>query len=489
MREYDLVVIGGGPGGSTAASFVAKRGHRVLLLERETFPRYQIGESLLPSTVHGICKMLGVSEEIERANFVRKRGGTFRWGLNAEPWTFDFAHANVTQRLDWHYALQVERAKFDEILLRNVTKCGGEVQERAAVQEIWYENDRARGVRWTDQDGQRHEASTRFIIDASGHRSLFHKDVGERVFSDLFKNVALFCYFENGKRLPSPNEGNILCVAFDDGWFWYIPLTRTSELTSVGVVTRRENADRLRDPEKAMAYFRAKCPLISEYLANAKRITTGMYGEYRTRTDYSYCNTRFWRAGLTLVGDAAAFIDPVFSSGVHLSTYSALLAARSVNACLAGTLDEQTAFDEFETRYRREFKVFYDFLLAFYDMRQATDGYFWHARSVLKTEESKNEAFIRLVAGAGTTSEDFFRARQGVGDVFQALTENAAAKLEAMPGATDHSERIAKASHVAQSLVFLAQAGLSDVEQEVAAEDKRATPVGISEDGLAWCRA
>jgi halogenation protein CepH len=114
-----------------------------------------------------------------------------------------------------------------------------------------------------------------------------------------------------------------------------------------------------------------------------------------------------------LVGDAACFIDPVFSSGVHLSTYSAMLAARSTNTCLKGTIDEQRSFDEFEARYRREFRVFYEFLLRFYDMHQDENSYFWSARKILETSEASNAAFIRLVAGAGTTSEEFFREKAG----------------------------------------------------------------------------
>src|SRR5439155_111060 len=139
-------------------------------------------------------------------------------------------------------------------------------------------------------------------------------------------------YYENGKRLPPPNSGNILSVAFKNGWFWYIPLSDT--LTSVGAVVSRDAAEQLSDPQGAMQHFIDQAPLIKEYLAGAARVTSGIYGEYRIRKDYSYCNTGFWKPGCALVGDAACFIDPVFSSGVHLSTYSALLAARSINTCL-----------------------------------------------------------------------------------------------------------------------------------------------------------
>jgi halogenation protein CepH len=208
--------------------------------------------------------------------------------------------------------------------------------------------------------------------------------------------------------MPSPNEGNILCAAFDQGWFWYIPLSKT--LTSVGaVVSKEQHAETLKGGhEQAFNKFVAACPLIQEFLEPARRVTEGQYGVYRVRKDYSYCNTAFWAPGLLLVGDAACFIDPVFSSGVHLTTYAALLAARTVNTVLRGGMDERECHIEFESRYRHEYVAFYDFLVGFYDMLQDEDSYFWSARKVLGTDEDPSQAFVRLVAGGATTSADFF---------------------------------------------------------------------------------
>lgn len=436
MDTFDVIVVGGGPGGSTVASFVAMDGHRVLLLERERFPRYQIGESLLPSTVHGICAMLGVRDELARAGFTRKRGGTFRWGRNAEPWTFAFAgspalHSEVS------YAYQVERSRFDRILLDNARRVGVDVREEHSVTDFLVERpdegERVTGVRFTDAHGREQEARARFVVDASGNQTRLAPRIGERIYSEFFRNVALFCYFENGRRLPPPNEGNILSAAFRHGWFWYIPLSPT--LTSVGAVVSRDEAGRIRDGhEQAMRSFIDECPLIREYLSGATRVTDGEYGQFRVRKDYSYSHSRFWGPGAVLVGDAACFVDPVFSSGVHLATYSALQAARSMNTLLsqgAGqTLDEDRCFAEFERRYRWEFGHFYQFLVAFYDMNQDAESYFWSARKVLNTEEAGNEAFIRLVAGVGGSGEplhgsasEFFASRSGLGQVLQQSTE------------------------------------------------------------------
>jgi halogenation protein CepH len=404
VEEFDVVVIGGGPGGSTASTILAMQNHRVLLLDRDKFPRYQIGESLLPATVHGICKILGLSEELKAAGFVRKLGGTFKWGTSPEPWTFNFSTASEISAPK-AYAYQVERSKFDYMLLKNAIHNGVDVREQHSVKDVIFENGRAVAVEFLDDKGELQRANAKYIIDASGNQSQVHKKVGERIFSNFFQNLALFGYFENGGRFPAPRDGNIFCAAFKDGWFWYIPLSPT--LTSVGAVVSKECAHLLKgDHEQVLNNFIASCPEIAKLLENAKRVTEGQYGQIRVRKDWSYSNERFWKPGLVLVGDAACFIDPVFSSGVHLATYSALLAARSINSILNDGMDETRCFEEFERRYRREFKNFYEFLTSFYDMHQSEESYFWKARKVLNTQRASQEAFVSLVAGVSSLDQE-----------------------------------------------------------------------------------
>lgn len=434
--EFDVIVIGGGPGGSTAAAFIAMQGHRVLLLERETFPRYQIGESLLPVTIHGICRLLGVQERVAAAHFTRKRGGTFRWGNDLKPWTFTFGK---NPDAPGGFAYQVERAKFDKILLDNCREKGVDVREAHRVEEILFHDGRAIGVNFCNGTGERMSARSRYIVDAGGARARqYNPHVGERIFSKFFQNIALYGYFENCARLPPPNQGNIFCCAFEDGWFWYIPLSES--LTSVGAVVSRQAAKWLQNGhEEALGHFVGRCPAIKELLLNARRVTQGMYGELRVRKDYSYCNSKFWTPGLALIGDAACFIDPVFSSGVHLSTYAALLVARSINTSLRGNIPEDTSFNEFEGRYLREFANFYQFLLAFYDMHQDQESYFWTARKILNTDESANDAFVRLISGRSSPDEpvvaagDYFRSRAGIGVRF---AEMVTAAEESVMGAS-----------------------------------------------------
>ncbi|MFD8813371.1 tryptophan 7-halogenase [Streptomyces sp. NPDC059627] len=486
-EEAHVVVVGGGPGGSTLATLIAMRGHRVVLLEKEKFPRWQIGESLLPSTVHGICRLTGVADELAKAGFTRKHGGTMRWGANPEPWTFSFS---VSPRIasETSHAYQVERSRFDQILLDHARHTGVDVREQHAVADVVGSDGRVGGVTYTDAEGTRRTIRARYVVDASGNRSRIHQHVGAtREYSEFFRSLALFGYFEGGKRLPEPNSGNILCAAFDSGWFWYIPLSPT--LTSVGAVVRRELADRVQgDPEAALTSLIAECPMIGEYLRDATRVTEGPYGELRVRKDYSYANTRFWRPGMALVGDAACFIDPIFSSGVHLATYGALLAARSINSVLDGTVDEDTAFREFEERYRREYRAFHDFLVSFYNMHVDETSYFWSAKKVTESTGSDLQSFVSLVGGV-SSGEATLATRQALVQRYTSQSGEFAAAVDELAGSTEPSILpLMRASVVKDAMQeganeqIRAQLG-SDVGPEIPLLDGGLI---ASPDGLSW---
>jgi halogenation protein CepH len=307
-----------------------------------------------------------------------------------------------------------------------------EIRENCVVSRTFGDRDRVRGVHYTDPDGLERIVQARFVVDASGHTSKIHSATGgTRRYSEFFQNLALFGYFEKGKRLPAPNSGNILSVAFAGGWFWYIPLS--DQLTSVGAVVKRELAGRVQgDAEQALLGLIGDCPLIAEYLSEAQRVTSGPYGMLRVRKDYSYRNTAFWRPGMALIGDAACFVDPVFSSGVHLATYSGLLAARSLNSVLAGQIDEARVFAEFEARYRREYNFFYQFLLTFYEMNVDEQSYFWRAKKVTNCPESELAAFVELVGGVASGDVTLTGAAQRVAEQFRAASRDLNAAVESI---------------------------------------------------------
>lgn len=412
-ETFDLIVVGGGPGGSTLASLVAAEGHNVLLLEKDKHPRYQIGESLLPNTL-GVCKMLGVLPQVERAGFTPKTGGIWYWGRNQEGFGFDFGELPGARRFGKNWSYQVERRKFDKILIDHAKKTGVTVRERREVLGLLEEDGRIVGVRYRDPGGKKREARARYVADAGGNGAQLHKHVGERSYVEHFRNVALFCYYKGGRRMPAPRSGNILNVTFDKGWFWYIPLK--PDLTSVGAVIPSRHAELLKGGhERAMKRFIDACPKIKEFLGDTPRVKTGVYGKFRVRKDWSYYTTKFWRPGLVLIGDAACFVDPLFSTGVHLATYSAALAARALDRCLRAQNEQDAAteaqhLDEFEKAYQKEYGRICAFLIEFYDQNKTKEQYFEEAQKILHTQETDRQAFIRLVSGfaqyGGTPSGD-----------------------------------------------------------------------------------
>jgi halogenation protein CepH len=444
LESFDVVVVGGGPGGSTAATFAAMEGARVLLLESERFPRYHVGESLMAATVQGLCKALGVIDELRDSTFVRKPGGVFRWGQGQDLWRLSFTQAQQLSVRGSNYALHVERAIFDDLLVKNARRNGVEVREGSNVENAILDDGRVSGVVYRSPDGMHHTIRAHFVVDASGYSSRLYPLVGNRVFSRFFHNVALFCYFDSAERLPPPLQGGGISEAFEEGWMWFLPLS--SRLTSVGAVIGAERAKLMQGHhDEAMRQFVDACPYVRNLLLPSKRVTDGPYGRLRVRGDFSYTNHRFWRPGLVLVGDAACFLDPLFTTGVHLSSYAGLLAARSINSVLSGKVDEAAAFEEFELRYRLEFESFYNFVIAFYDMNEADDEGFWHSRKVERTAERQNPDFIRLLTCGRDEPDAYFNAKQGIGARAQALVDRV--KL-----ATSSEEHIALCRAMAEEL-------------------------------------
>ena len=260
MIVADAVVIGGGPAGSVAAGFLAQAGLRVVLFERERFPRYHIGESLLSATMP-VLEALGVMPAIEAAGFVRKPGGTFLWGARAEPWSFYFRDDPGGRP----HAFHVVRAQFDHLLLQHAAALGAEVREAHRVETVAYDGTVNRVVA-RDEQGAAVEVTAPWVIDASGQQALLGRRDQQRRFDPFFKNLAVFSYFEDAQRLNGAMEGNILSAAFVDGWFWFIPLHDGT--TSVGAVVdaTRFAGEAGSDPTPLYERLVAACPAVAARL-------------------------------------------------------------------------------------------------------------------------------------------------------------------------------------------------------------------------------
>ncbi|MEQ8231314.1 MAG: tryptophan 7-halogenase [Gammaproteobacteria bacterium] len=383
--EHDLVVVGAGPAGATLAALVARGGHRVLLLDAQRFPRWQIGESLLPATFNGIFPLLGITPDRARLGEpVLKRGATFHWGRDDTLWTMNFGGApdEVDPDPAWPTAFNVRRDAFDQVLLDAARDAGVDVVLGARAHAFHRADDRVTTASVHCADGG-FTARARWFAGATGQGCPLAPLVGRRQPSAFFRNASVFGYFHGGARLPGALAGNVLLESFGDGWAWYIPLD--DSLTSVGVVLHHPHTARLGgDREAAYRESLARCRYISEYLCHAERAQEPPYTGLRVRSEFSYAHDRLWRPGALLVGDSACFVDVVLSSGVHLATFGALHAARALNAVLAGELPERLALNEFELRYRLEFATFYQGLLGLHDMRHDGATYRAWLRDMLR---------------------------------------------------------------------------------------------------------
>lgn len=389
MRMVDVAVIGAGPAGATLATICARNGLDVALYEREPGARYRVGESLLPATPRYVAPLLGVETRIAHANFVVKPGATFCWGRSPDrPWNLLFGGPDAGPGAPT--ALNVERECFDAILLDNAAARGVEVLRGHTVVSV--EDGDSVGGREVEvrasTGGACHRVRARYVANASGQVRLKVPKLDARTHSRFFRKVAVWGYWDGGARLDPPLQGNVLfeTLATEHGpaWAWFIPLSRGR--TSVGVVAPRACAGALsRDRRAKLRAWLSQCPRTVGLLAEARASTEPPYDVVRVRADYSYASDAFWAPGLVQVGDAACFVDVLLSSGVHLATYGALLAARSIEAVLSGQLPEMLAMNEYESRLRQEFAIFYAGLNGLYDMTRSRDDYIEPLRNLLRS--------------------------------------------------------------------------------------------------------
>ncbi len=388
----DVVVVGGGPAGSTAAAMLSRRGFRVLLLERERFPRPHVGESLLPASMP-VLEDLGVLPAVESAGFPRKWGATMVWGKDPDPWSWRFQETNRR----YPHAYQVWRSEFDRILLDNARACGVEVREGCHVAEVVFDGKRAVGVRCQDDAGRVGAVESGFVVDASGQGGLLARQLGLRQWDSFFRNLAVYGYYSGGKRLPSPDENNIFIEAYRHGWLWNIPLR--GGWASVGAVVDSLAAQeeiRVQGPAAFLQNQVAQAPRMAELLTPAQLRETPTVVK-----DWSFVCRPMVGNGYILAGDAACFVDPLFSSGVHLALMSGTLAAAYVTATTRDADLGQAAGEVYEKLYLKEYSHFRELAKLFYSSNRTADSYFWEARRLASGDESLSprNAFIQTVAG------------------------------------------------------------------------------------------
>ncbi|HKV10874.1 MAG TPA: NAD(P)/FAD-dependent oxidoreductase [Thermoanaerobaculia bacterium] len=325
--DYDVIVIGGGPGGAAAATLTAQRGHRVLLLERSPEPQFKIGESLMPATYWTLERM-GALAKMKESHFPKKYSVQFynKAGKASHPFYFSETDPHESSQT-W----QVLRSEFDALLLETAAEQGVEVRRGAAVKDVLFDGDRAVGVKVDFGDGDK-DVAAKVVVDASGQAAILSKKLGLRVPDSELRKAAFFSHFEGALRDPGIDEGATLVIHNDDAsaWFWYIPLPNNR--VSVGVVGSPETlyAGRERDPQKIFDEQVAKTPALQPRIANACQAFP-----VRALREFSYRSSRIAGDGWVLVGDAFGFLDPIYSSGVFLALKSGELAADSINDALA----------------------------------------------------------------------------------------------------------------------------------------------------------
>jgi flavin-dependent dehydrogenase len=320
---FDVLVVGGGPAGSTISALLARRGERVLLVEKERHPRFHIGESLLPMNMP-LFDELGVADEIARIG-IPKYGVEFVSPYHDKPSTLEFA-----QGWDGRFgsAYEVRRSEFDQVLFRHAAASGAQTLEGWRVTGVEFPAQGGVVARARGDDGQEQQFTAKFLVDASGRDTLLANKFASKVSNRHHHSAAVYGHFTGARRLPGKSAGNISLFWFDHGWFWFIPLLDGT--TSVGAVC---HADFIKARKTDVTTFFksviAMSPALSDRLRDAELV-----GPATATGNYSYKSDRISGPGYLMVGDAYGFIDPVFSSGVFLATQGAFLAADAVTACL-----------------------------------------------------------------------------------------------------------------------------------------------------------
>ena len=352
---YDVLIIGCGPGGSSAATFLARAGRRVLVLEKDVFPRFHIGESLLPCNMT-IFREMGVLPALQAEGFLRKLGAKFELGNESVATRFVFREGSFNREPE---AIQVERSKFDHVLLKHARASGADVREGWSVVKFASDAGDVQ-VEARDPAGTIHQFRAAYLVDASGMGNLTGNQENLREIHPKWKKLAIFGHFENVRREAGEADGDTVIVRLENKWFWVIPLSATK--TSVGVVIDKDEfAQSAGTPADIFNHWVAASSAVKERLARARLVNT-----LQTTTDFSYYNRRFIGQRLLRVGDAAGFMDPIFSAGVFLAMWSGKIAAETVEQSLKEGQPNRRLFAAYEKRVRKGLMFYWHVVENYY---------------------------------------------------------------------------------------------------------------------------
>jgi flavin-dependent dehydrogenase len=372
LDPLDAIIIGAGPAGCAAATILAEKGHRVLLLEREKFPRYHIGESLLPFTFQPLTR-LGLLDKMKSSAFVKKYSVQFvsPSGRASQPFYFFTRYDRDTVAQTW----QVLRSEFDQMLLDNAREKGAEVSEETTVKELIKEDQRVTGVRAQTKGGPITELRAPITLDCSGKEAFSAVRNNWRVKDPFLNKVAVWTYYQGAKRDEGIDAG-ATTVAYvpEKGWFWYIP--QHNDRVSVGVVAEGKYLTRggIKSPEQIFKREVQQSKWIQQHLECGRQA-----GSYYLTSEYSHHSAHCGMEGLLLAGDAFAFLDPVFSSGVMLALKSGSMAGDAVHEAIVEADFSPQRFQEYSRQLRQGVENMRKLVYAFYDrnfsFRRLTDKY------------------------------------------------------------------------------------------------------------------
>jgi FAD-dependent halogenase len=413
-EQFDVIVVGGGPAGSTVASFLNKMGHRVLLLERETFPRHHIGESMIAATLD-ILAEIGLEAKLAAANFPVKSGGCFVWGKPETPWCIRFAEIPGRPT-----SYQVKRSVFDKILLDHAAEAGVDVRQGHRVTDVIRDEDgRVTGVRFRDAEGVERGATARYTVDASGLTAVIANRISRRMPVEELKNMCLYGYWRGHHQAPfglggdirPTDRNNIIIKMLADGWLWFIPLGQPGDTDddprnreiSVGFVAPRKNL-----PEAG-----GKAALEQFYLEHVRSSpewsylleTTTYSGEFHTIKDWSYRSEQMAGAGYFAVGDASCFVDPILSSGVFLAVLYAKMCAIGIHTILTTDAPEELVHEWYQGLYLDTYSDYLAMARYWYHGHRDVGMWMDRAQEQIREEqqpvfaETKRAAFVALATG------------------------------------------------------------------------------------------